>query len=182
MTFRISSGPVLGWVAAFVLGAGAVQAQTWEGVEKTLGRPGIATGEGIRFEFPRTDLNVLVHGIPLEPRSLLVTWATFTPQGSKADLQAWVLVLGSEVPKVTAQAVKHGLHLTTLDPPFLGASPEVFRLSLSGRGPRPKLAWALKMVLGSTGTPMAEARLAVTEVPERLLGLSDASTPAAAPA
>lgn len=154
MTFRIFPGPVLGWVVACVLLTGAVQAQTWEGVEKTLGRPGIPEREGVRFEFPRTDLNVLVHGVPLEPRSLLVSSASFTSRGQKAALQAWVLVLESEVPKVTTQAARNGLQLSTLDPPFPGASPGILRLSLSGQGPRSKLAWALKMVLGSTGTPM----------------------------
>lgn len=155
MTFRILNGLGQAWTVACVLLAGVTQAQTWEGVEKTLGRPGIRSGEGVRFEFPRTDLNVLVHGIPLEPRSLLVSWASFTPQGSKADLQAWVLVLGSEVPRATAQAARHGLQVETLDPPFPGASPGILRLSLSGQGSRSKLAWALKMVLGSTGTPIA---------------------------
>lgn len=137
-----------------VLGGGPLYGQGWEGVEGILGRPGVADGETISFEFPRTDLNVLVQGVPLESRGMLVSQVSFFPEGREARLETAMLLLESETTKALAQAARNGLRVISLDEPFLDASPQVRCLRLTGQGSRKSLAWAVKLVLDSTGTPM----------------------------
>lgn len=130
----------------------------WGSVEKTLGRPGVAQGEGLQIPFPRTDLNVVVQGYPLDSANVLVSWFAFRPgpagTSKKDSLEGRVYLLDMEVAKALAQAAKGGLEVTALYSPFLDESPSIKCLLLKGQGSRSNLAWAAKGVLSATGTPM----------------------------
>lgn len=142
----------------FLVGTRAWADATWDSVEKALGRSGEVQGEGFQILFPRTDLNVVVQGYPLDSANLLVSRFTFNPgpaETSKKDrLVGQVYLLDSEVAPALAQAAKGGLEVTALYSPFLDESPGLKCLRLRGDGPRSSLAWAAKMVLSATGTPM----------------------------
>jgi hypothetical protein len=130
----------------------------WTSVEKALGRPGIAQEEGIQFLFPRTDLNVVVEGYPLDSANVLVSRFDFQPgpegKTKKAHMEGQVYLLDSEVPEAMAQAVKGGLEVTALYSPFLDASPGLKCLRVKGEGSKSSLAWAAQMVLAATNTPL----------------------------
>ena len=49
----------------------------WIALENVFGRPGIEQEGLFKVAFSRTDLNVLVEGIPLEPEMALTTWFAF---------------------------------------------------------------------------------------------------------
>jgi hypothetical protein len=130
----------------------------WATVEKTMGRPGMEQREGFQILFPRTDLNVVVQGFPLDSANVLVSQFLFQPgpegKPKKAQMEGRVYLLDSEVPQAMAQALRGGLEITALYSPFLEESPALKCLRLRGEGSRSSLAWAAQMVLSPTGTPM----------------------------
>jgi hypothetical protein len=125
----------------------------WKPVEDILGRNGTEESGSLRVLFPRTDLNVVVKGVPLEPAGL-TSWFTFKPMDKGTFLVGEAVLLDTEVPKATAQALKNGLEITALYSPFLDESPALKRLRVWGKGAKSSLAWAAKLILSSTGTPM----------------------------
>ena len=140
----------------FLVGTRAWAGTPWTSVEKALGRSGEVQGESLQILFPRTDLNVVVQGYPLDSANVLAGRFTFTPGPSKKDhLEGRVFLLDSEVSAAMAQAAKGGLEITALYSPFLDESPCLKCLRLKGEGPRSSLAFAAKMVLSATGTPMS---------------------------
>src|SRR5277367_6975900 len=83
-------------------------ASGWEGVQKTLGQPGLEQEGGIRFNFPRTDLNLMVQGLSLEPSMGLTSWISFLPfkptengPQAKCLLMGELVLVDQEVPPVT---------------------------------------------------------------------------------
>ncbi len=140
----------------------------WSSVEKILGRPGKDQGQGLQVLFPRTDLNVVVQGFPLDSANVLVSRLLFqsAPPGKpqKARMEGRVYLLDSEVPQTMAQAARGGLEITALYGPFLEESPALKCLRLRGVGSRSSLAWAAQMVLSTTGTPMDPPAKNVTPV------------------
>ncbi len=125
----------------------------WKPVEDILGRNGTRQGTSLQILFSRTDLNVVVRGVPLEPENL-TSWLIFKPEGKETLLVGDVVLLDTEVPKATAQALRNGLEITALYGPFLDESPDIKRLRIRGKGAKSNLAWAAKLLLSSTGTPM----------------------------
>jgi hypothetical protein len=103
--------------------------------------------------YPRTDLNIVVRGVPLEPEGLS-SWLLLKPEGKSTRLTGDIVLLDTEVPKAMAQALRNGLQITALYSPFLNESPGIKRLRVQGKGARSSLAWAAKLILSSTGTPM----------------------------
>jgi hypothetical protein len=111
-------------------------------------------GEALfKADYPRTDLNVVVRGVPLEPEALS-GWFILKPEGKSTRLTGDIVLLDTEVPKAMAQALRNGLEITALYGPFLNESPGVRRLCVRGKGARSSLAWAAKLILSSTGTPL----------------------------
>jgi hypothetical protein len=125
----------------------------WKPVEDILERRGVNQDASLQVLFPRTDLNVVVKGTPLEPEGL-TSWFVFRPQGKNTLLVGDMVLLDTEVPKATAQALRNGLEITALYSPLLDESPGIKRLRVRGKGAKSNLAWAVKLILTSTGTPI----------------------------
>src|SRR5579885_1177606 len=103
--------PILVWLAAGPAAlaqsptpplAGATPGE-WKGVEKILGCPGTLQGGVLRMAFPRTDLNVVVQGIPLEPELGLTSWFAFqalpeAPDARRTWMTGELVLLDQEVP------------------------------------------------------------------------------------
>lgn len=138
----------------------------WRPVERVFGRPGVEQENMAQFTFPRTDLNVLVEGIPLEPGMGLTNRFVFMPLGeAKGHFGAQTLVMGEmalldqEVPGVLALLAQKGFRVTALYNLFLGESPSVKSVQLTGLGNASHLAKDLKQALCLTGTPLARVTL-----------------------
>jgi hypothetical protein len=125
----------------------------WSSVREILGPPTMEGEAFFKADFPRTDLNVVVRGVPLEPEGL-GSWFLLRFDGKSTRLTGDIVLLDTEVPKAMAQALRNGLEVTALYSPFLNESPGIKRLCLQGRGARSSLAWAAKLILSSTGTPL----------------------------
>ncbi len=166
---------LLGWVLCSSPGV----CSEWQSVEKILGRSGVAEGEILRVSIPRTDLNVLVSGVSVDPGLATASWFSFKPisgkkalantpdkvEGekgtSKKPLKGTLLVgnlvlLDQEVPKVILTLIRHGFQVTDLSHPLLHESPALESLSFTAHGPRSQLAETLREALYHTGTPVSQ--------------------------
>lgn len=145
----------LGWSLLFTLTlqTGPAGAEGWQSVEKILGRPGVEHGDMLKVSFPRTDLNVTVNGIPIEPGLALTSWFAFKPTPKGTMVMGDMVLLDQEVPKVLAQLVKGGVEVTAIHNHLLNESPAIKYLHISGHGSRVNLAQNLKVLLSFTGTP-----------------------------
>lgn len=134
---------------------------SWRPMEKVLGPSGKEEGGRFQMTFPRTDLNVLVKGFPLDSQEALLSRLTFRAVGPKAskgtpiEMTAKLFLMDSELPQAMARALENGLEITAIYDPFLEESPSMKCLRLQGTGSRSNLAWAAKMVLSATGTPLS---------------------------
>ncbi len=125
----------------------------WKPVADILGRNGIDQVGSLQVLFPRLDLNVVVKGVPLEPEEL-TSWFLFKSENNGTILVGDMVLLDTEVSKAMAQALRNGLEITALYSPFLEESPRIKRLRVRGKGAKSNLAWAVKLILSSTGTSM----------------------------
>jgi hypothetical protein len=153
----------------------------WKTVEKVFGRPGIEQEGLFKVVFPRTDLNVLVEGIPLEPDMALTTWFAFVPldgfdkarpeghevplegltagsaQGRQTFVMGELVLLDQEVSGVLSALVEGGFKVAALHHLVLGESPGIQCVQITGQGKAGGLARKLKQVLRETGTPLTSA-------------------------
>ncbi len=156
----------------------------WGPVEKILGQRGVTQGGGLKITYPRYDLNVLVQGIALEPEGALASRFIFEPSGKSGSapgagrvrLNGKFILMDQEVPKASALAVQNGLEITALYSPFLNESPSIRCVQIQGEGSPSGLAWALKLVLASTGLP-GSAKPMATSPTTPVNGIPKASTP-----
>jgi hypothetical protein len=126
----------------------------WQAVEKTLGRPGVEQGDMFKITFPRTDLNVTVNGIPIEPGLALASWFAFKPMPKGTMVMGDMALLDEEVPKVLVQLIKGGFEVSAIHNHLLNESPSIKHVHISGHGSRANLAQSLKVILSFTGTPL----------------------------
>lgn len=150
-------------VASGVWGQSATR--DWKGVEEILGQKGMERGGLFEVRLFRTDLNVVVEGVPLEPEGALVSRFVFKPLAHGAQMTGKILLLDSEVPKATAQALKNGLEIKALYDPFLNESPALKCLVVEGQGAKASLAWAAKYILSSTDTPVGPGSQGADPIP-----------------
>ncbi len=127
----------------------------WQSVEKILGRPGVEQGDMFKITFPRTDLNVTVNGIPIEPGLALTSWFAFKPMPKGTMVMGDMALLDQEVPKVLVQLVKSGFEVSAIHNHLLNESPSMKHIHISGHGSRVNLAQSLKVLLSFTGTPQS---------------------------
>ncbi|HEY5038592.1 MAG TPA: DUF1259 domain-containing protein [bacterium] len=128
-------------------------ADSWEPVKRILGGSAVEQGDMVKISFPRTDLNVLVDGIPLETGFALTTWFAFKPNGKETLVVGDLVLLDQETQKTLAQLQLHGLEVTAVIDPLLNESPSVKEVYFTGKGSRMDLAQALKWILRMNGMP-----------------------------
>jgi hypothetical protein len=131
------------------------EASNWRGVEKILGRSGEKQDGMLKITFPRTDLNVLVAGAPLDPEMALTTCFVFKPMANGTLVTGDLVLLDQEVSKVLAPLARYGFQVTAIHHHLLSESPSIKYMHIVARGSRSNLAEALKSVLYATGTPQS---------------------------
>jgi hypothetical protein len=114
--------------SAFADGAAAQSRRTgraagpdWSSVENALGRKGTPSPGGVaRFSFPRSDLNVVLHGITLKPALALGSWVAFKRIADHAMVMGDLVLLETEVTTVMASLQQNGVDQTALHNHLLG--------------------------------------------------------------
>ena len=154
-----ASVPTLGPAAPNVQAAGRAQSNVdWSAVEHALGKAGtMMPGNVYRVAMPRSDLSVVVEGVPVKANFALGSYAAFRPldDGSGQAMVMGDLVLrDEEVPGVMSGLFDNGLQATALHNHLNQVTPHVMYLHYEGMGDPVQLATGLHTALGASGTPL----------------------------
>jgi hypothetical protein len=131
------------------------QAIDWDVVGQALGKSGqVMPGDVYRVGMPRTDLNVVVEGIPVKPGFALGSYAAFRQIGDQAMVMGDLVLLDEEVPAVMSGLFENGLQVTALHNHLNQVAPHVMYMHYSGMGDAVQLARGLHQALSASGTPL----------------------------
>ena len=121
---------------AVLLGTGALSAtEEKDPLEKTLG-PITQTKGDVRFwAIPRTDLNVLVGGTPLEPGMGLDNRFEIIPKEKGLHLKARLVLMDGEIQKILGLLARRHWKVEGLSHWLAGESPSLKVLSFESSGP-----------------------------------------------
>ena len=144
--------------SAAVASAGPVDSATWETVDKILGRPGrVFPGEIHKYGWPRSDLQITVGGVRVEPTLALGSWAGFMKTSTEGHLMTMgdLVLLSDEVNPVLRALQAGGLDVLAIHNHLIGESPQVIYVHFGGHGEPQQVAKALRNALDATKTPLA---------------------------
>jgi len=147
-------------VSALSVNSGALCAQTsWTAVERTIGRSGVPqAGDVLRFNFPRSDLRVVLDGVQLRPNLVLRSWVSFKRMPDGQSMIMGDLVLAEdEINPVISALQQGGVEQTALHNHLVGARPGTMNLHIAGHGPEQTLATTIRRAVEITKTPLDTA-------------------------
>jgi hypothetical protein len=116
-------------------------------IGKAAGTKATTTPDGVvRIGWARTDVEVVVDGMPLKPFAGLGSWAAFTPTPHGAMVMGDTVVFQDEVSPAMDAAFAGGLEVTALHNHFFFDEPKVYFMHIGGNGDPEKLAASVKGV------------------------------------
>jgi hypothetical protein len=111
------------------------------------GTQATTTPDGVvRIAWARSDVRVLVDGMPLKPFAGLGSWAAFTGAPHGAMVMGDTVVFQDEVTPAMDAAFAHGLEVTGLHNHFFYDEPKVYFMHIGGQGEPETLAAGVKAV------------------------------------
>jgi hypothetical protein len=160
---KIASSRLIPWLlilaaSASAASAGPVDSATWGAVDKILGRQGkVLPGDVHKYGWPRSDLQVTVGGVRVEPALALGSWAGFMKTSTEGDLMTMgdLVLLPGEVNPVVRALQAGGLDVLAIHNHLAGESPQVIYVHFGGHGDLQQMAKALRGALEATSTPLA---------------------------
>jgi hypothetical protein len=156
---RVSFVVALALMFVFVAFVGASPPEGgWESVDKIFGNSGKdLPGDVRRYGWPRSDLHVIVGGVPVEPGLALGSWAGFrkTGTGDEAVTMGDLVLLETEVEPVLDELETGGFEVLAIHNHLIGETPHVLYVHFHGHGDPATLAKTLKAALARTKTPLA---------------------------
>ena len=138
------------------------QPNDWQSVENIFGRKGTVQGEVLKVSFPRSDLNIRVGNVSIEPPLALTSWIAFKGEGNHSMMMGDLVLLDSEIAPVITKIVANGLEVSAVHNHIVGESPSIKYLHFGGHGDAAILAQAMMAVLSVTGTPLVPSRFPLT--------------------
>jgi hypothetical protein len=125
-------------------------------IDEALGRPGQKTGDVYKVGFPRTDLQVTVHGLAVKPGLALGSWAAFVGTDDHAMVMGDLVLLEDEVNPVIDKLRGSGFEITAIHNHLMDETPRVLYVHYMGHGAAGQLAAALKEALSISKTPLGK--------------------------
>ncbi len=151
-------------------------APDWSVVETVLGRKGTPSPGGVvRFSFPRSDLNVVLHGVTLKPALALGSWVALKRIADHAMVMGDLVLLEPEVATVMASLQQNGVDQTALHNHLIGESPRVMYMHIHAIGNAERIARAVRTALEFTNTPLG-AQASASPAPNPASSLPPASS------
>ncbi len=110
-------------------------------VGQAVGVKATTTADGVvRVGWPRTDIQVVVDGMPLRPFAGLGSWAAFQKTEQGAMLMGDTVVFQDEVNPAIDAALANGIEITGLHNHFFFDEPKIYFMHIGGQGCPDKLA------------------------------------------
>jgi len=128
----------------------------WKPVDDVLGSAGKdLPGDVHRYGWPRTDLQVTIGQIRVEPALALGSWAGFmkTGKGDEAVTMGDLVLLEPEVEPVLGELESGGFEVLAIHNHLIGETPRVLYVHFHGHGAATTLAKTLQATLAKTKTP-----------------------------
>jgi hypothetical protein len=125
-------------------------------IDQVLGRSGQKTGDVYKVGFPRTDLQVSVHGLAIKPGLALGSWAGFTGTDDHALVMGDLVLLEDEVNPVIDKLRGSGFEITAIHNHLIDETPHVLYVHYMGHGAVGQLAASLKEALSASKTSLAK--------------------------
>jgi len=135
------------------LAQAAEPSPAWKSLEDFWGAPGWRENGLEVLGFPRSDLNVMVEGVPLQAELGLTSRLKFRALSKGLAVKGQLVLLDQESRRVEAKLILDGFKLEGLQCLLVGETPAVKLLEFSGKGGESILNAQLKEILGLTGTP-----------------------------
>jgi hypothetical protein len=127
-----------------------------EAIGRAAGAKATTAPDGVvRIAWARTDVPVVVDGMPLKPFAGLGSWAAFAPAPHGAMVMGDTVVFQDEVDPAMDAAFAHGLEVTALHNHFFFDEPKVYFMHIGGAGEPEKLAAGVKAVWDAIKTVRA---------------------------
>jgi hypothetical protein len=142
-------------VSLFVTAAGAAEID-WSKVDQAIGRKGSDQPDGVhKFSLPRSDLDVKVDGVAIQPALALGGWIAFLPSGSGAMVMGDLVLTDTEISPVMARLIADGIEISAVHNHLLRTSVAVFYMHVGGHGDPVKLAETIHAAVALSKTPMS---------------------------
>jgi hypothetical protein len=126
----------------------------WKAVEAAIGRPGVTQpGDVYRFNFPRTDLRVVVGDVQLRPALALGGWVAFKEVPDGAMITGDLVLTESEVNPVISALQAGGVEQTAIHHHVLNETPRIIYMHVHGQGDPIRMAQTLKSAIALTKIP-----------------------------
>lgn len=135
--------------------AGLGSNSSWKDVEQAMGRSGtLMPGDVFKFSMPRSDLNVKIESVTVDPALALGSWVAFKNEGNTSMLMGDLVLTLDEINPVMLKLQERGIEQTALHNHLLGESPRVMYMHISGHGDPVSMAAAIHDALALTKTPV----------------------------
>lgn len=120
-----------------------------------MGRSGtLMPGDVFKFSMPRSDLNVKVENVTVNPALALGSWVAFKNEGNTSMLMGDLVLTLDEVNPVMQMLQQKSIEQTALHNHLLGESPRVMYMHISGHGDSVSMARTINESLALTKTPI----------------------------
>lgn len=153
LTLRAVRTAIISAVLPAVAGA---QAADWKAVEAAMGRAAVEQPGGVhRFNFPRSDLKVVVDGVQLKPAFALGGWIAMAGTPANAMAMGDIVVTGEEMTPVITALQAGGVEQTAIHHHVIREEPHVYYVHVRAHGDAVKLATTIRAAIATTKAPPA---------------------------
>jgi hypothetical protein len=130
----------------------------WKAVEAAIGRSGATQpGDVYRFNFPRSDLRVMVGDVQVRPALALGGWVAFKEVSGGAMIAGDLVLTEDEVNPVISALQAGGVEQTAVHHHILGESPRILYVHVHAHGDPIKIANAIRSAVAVTKIPAPAA-------------------------
>jgi hypothetical protein len=142
------------------------QGPDWKAVENAMGRSAILQSPDVhRFNFPRSDLQVVVGAVKVKPALALGGWVAFTPHGTETVAMGDLVLTAEELVPVIRRLQEGGIEQTAIHHHLVGETPRVLYVHVHAHGDPVQLATTIRAAVALTKVPPPAAAAPPTSEP-----------------
>ncbi len=157
---RINAFVLIVSLAGGIVHSAAAQAPTdpaWQDVGRTLQGTPTDGGGYVRYNFPRSDLKVMLGDVQLAPALALVTWAGFAGTPQMSNVMGDIVCTETELPRVLKALADGAFDVTAIHDHLNGEVPRLAYVHYHAMGAAADVGRRLDGVLKMTGAPRPAA-------------------------
>ena len=136
----------------------------WAEIGRTLRSAPVDGGGYVRFNFPRTDVKLMVGDVAVAPALLSTAWVGFSGTPAAAEVMGDLVVLARELPTVTRALAAANIDIMAIHNHAANETPRLIYLHIHAMGKAADLARRLDGVLKLTAAPRPVAAAASAPV------------------